>query len=626
MKELAAKPDLRSSLNAAVNAHKAGDLDRAETLYRQILKNSPQEFDALSLLGTVLCQKKQLHKGLEYLQTALKLRPQSLNLLLNTGLCLQELDRNTEALEIFEKGDRLSPNSPVFLRGRATALLRLSRFSEALECYVAIEGKKANTAADDINHGLALYELGKYEGSLARLTKALRANAADPALLYNTGRCLLKLGKLMEARNSFDSALKISPDDSKTLIARAETARAMNDSASALLSIEQALTLDSKNSFARGFKASLLLDLGQRAEAAKIFRDLAENQQEIGEALIGLSQCKTFTSVDGDAEMILAGRTLPGIEPAALSLIQFAASKCFDDLGMHDDAFLAATAARKLMPPSKHRDVNLEAVRQAFSREFLQAFPSAGNNSELPVFIVGMPRSGTSLIEQIIASHPNADGAGELEYLIRIGKSLGALEDDPALIAKKMTSWNAAALEQAAGYYLQALARNRSGVARITDKMPHNFMLIGLISILFPNAKIIHVKRNAADTCLSIYLNNLRGGHDYANDLAALGKYYRSYTSLMQHWHDVLGSRIHLCNYESLVGNPETEIRQMLSYLDLTWDEKCLRFFDTERSVTTFSRGQVREPIYARSIGRWRKYEKHLAPLLDELGNLHSAT
>ncbi len=619
MKTPGANPFVRSMLNSAVVAHKAGELDRAEAQYQQVLKSSPQEFDALSLLGTLLSQKQDFSRGLDYLRSAFKLRPQSPNVLLNMGLCLQELARDAEALGAFENGLKLKPDSPEFLRGKALALQRLQKHAEALQCHETMAAKGFCTTQDDINHGICLYELGRYDESLAKLAKAGRVDPKNAALLYNTGRCLLKLGKLDAALAALDASLKLNANEKKALIAKAETAREMSNSALALETIDRVIGLEPANSFARGLKASLLLDLGQKPEAAMIFRDLAKRNEMIGDALQNLAQCKIYRELDDDAQLILDGRSRKTLEPAGLSLIYFGASKCLNDLGRHDEALQAAAEARRLRPRTTQRNYDFGAIAAAFDRNLLHGFPMSGNPSSQPVFVVGMPRSGTSLLEQIIASHPQAHGAGELRDMIRIGTRLGALENDAGRITDAMSLWTPDILTKAAAEYLNALGRTRPDADRIVDKMPHNFMLVGAISILFPNAKIIHSQRNAADTCVSIFMNDLKGNHGYADDLESLGRYYAGYARLMQHWNGALGERIYTSSYEGTIQNPEAEIRKLLNFIGLPWDDKCLRFFETERSVTTHSRAQVREPIYSSSVGRWKKYEKNLGPLLKEL-------
>ena len=619
LKQPAANPFTRAALGLALSAHRAGKLQEAEAQYLRVLKIAPAEFDALAMLGTLLCQRKDLVQGLEYLKRANRLRPQSLNVLLNMGLCLQALGEHRQALATLEKGHRQDPGSLAFLRGRASSHFHLQQYESALTCHERMEKLAPSPGYDLINHGLALYELGRFNEALEKLTAAKPSVSGDHSLFYNLARCLMKLGRHEEAIAGFQNSLSLKPDDTKSLIGGAEAARAMNDSKSALAFIQSLLGREPRNPFALAFKASLLLDLGKRNEAADIFRSLLEQDQQIGEAAYGLSHCKAFTELDSDAHLIIRCQALPDLNAAEGSLVNFGASKCFDDTRHYDEAFRAAVTARNLQPPAQAPPYDFEAIKSIFSRERLQEFSFKGNPSSQPVFVVGMPRSGTSLIEQIIASHSQADGAGELEDFLRLAKANGLLELNPKAARVRVDGWDPVILQNLTDEYLKMLTRGRAEARRIVDKMPHNFLLLGLIAVVFPNAKIVHVQRDALDTCLSIFLNRLAGMHDYANDLASLGEHYNQYLDIMAHWQELLGDRIYSCRYESLVGNPELEIARLLGHLDLPWEDGCLRFFELDRTVTTFSRGQVRQPLYTRSIGRWRNYEKNLSTLRTKL-------
>jgi hypothetical protein len=252
---------------------------------------------------------------------------------------------------------------------------------------------------------------------------------------------------------------------------------------------------------------------------------------------------------------------------------------------------------------------------------FFEARRNIGNPSEQPVFILGMPRSGTSLTEQIIASHDLADGAGEMVKMPDIRKSLGIREDGfmpTYTMPSAIDSNTAAALAE--DYLVTLRANRKPNALRITDKLPHNFQNIWLIALLFPNARIIHCKRNPVDTCMSIFLRNFGDGHWYTRDLETLGKFYKLYEEQVAHWKAVTGLKWYDNDYEQLVADPEPNIRRMIDFLGLPWDEKCLSHTETERSVMTFSRWQVRQPIYKTSVEKWRKYAPYIGPLLKELG------
>ncbi len=239
-------------------------------------------------------------------------------------------------------------------------------------------------------------------------------------------------------------------------------------------------------------------------------------------------------------------------------------------------------------------------------------------DERVPIFIVGMPRSGTTLIEQILASHPALYGAGELK----------TMSDFARTVALDSPDWEGAllALRKLGQEYLDQVWKLAPEARYITDKMPGNFYHLGLIHLMLPNAKIIHSMRDPMDTCFSCYALRFAHGHEYCYDLKTLGRYYQRYTKLIRHWHDVLpAGRILDVRYEDNVADPEREARRLLGYLGLPWDPACLRFYETDRPVKTASVMQVRKPIYSSSVARWKRFEKHLGPLLDEIGDLEVA-
>jgi hypothetical protein len=255
-----------------------------------------------------------------------------------------------------------------------------------------------------------------------------------------------------------------------------------------------------------------------------------------------------------------------------------------------------------------------------FTLDTFAARKAMGTSSEIPVFVIGMPRSGTTLVEQIIARHPDAAGAGEIDRLWKVGRGSHYYEPSGKFLVT--IDADTAQATSVGRKYIELLQFFGPNARRVVDKMPHNFELLGLIALILPKARIVHLRRNPIDTCLSCYQTRLNELHAYARDLDTLGQYYRQYARLMGHWREVLPLRFIDLDYEALTQDFETEVRRLIDFLDLPWDPACLSFHERTAAVRTFSRNQVRNPIYRTSVGRWRHYEKELQPLIAALGIL----
>ena len=237
-----------------------------------------------------------------------------------------------------------------------------------------------------------------------------------------------------------------------------------------------------------------------------------------------------------------------------------------------------------------------------------------------PTFVVGLPRSGTTLTEQILASHNAIEGLGELPDMRKIAHSLGDAACDPETFTKRVAKLTRRETRDIADTYCRAYARAPKEAQRVVDKSPHNYEVLGLIALLFPKAHVIHCRRDPMDNCVAIYMQNFSDSHGYNKDFATLGAYYREYLGLMAHWQDVLPLPIHPIDYEVTVRDFDNTARKLVEFVELPWDENCLKFFESERQVRTPSRWQVRQPIYSSSVDRWKRYEKYLGPLKASLG------
>ena len=276
-------------------------------------------------------------------------------------------------------------------------------------------------------------------------------------------------------------------------------------------------------------------------------------------------------------------------------------------------------------PPISQRGVKYDAgptdrlirdFSQYFTRPVLRSLPRATHGSEAPVFIVGMPRSGTTLVEQILASHPAVHGAGEIDWILRAWATAVARNSQAASpLSHCLDRLSVRDVDDLADAYLEPLLALNPSAERIVNKSPANFMHLGLIEVLFPMARVIHCRRDPLDTCLSCYMTDFAVGNDFSYALASAGHFYRHYDQMMSHWNEVLNLRILEVNYEQVVKDLDGETHRMLEFLDLPWNDACLRFHENKRFVATASNAQVRQPIYQSSVGRWRNYDRHLGPL-----------
>lgn len=305
--------------------------------------------------------------------------------------------------------------------------------------------------------------------------------------------------------------------------------------------------------------------------------------------------------------------------------LRYAAAALLDSVERYDEAFEQARLAGILRGVRYQADAVESGIdRQIayFTRAKIHDLPHATHGSEKPMFIVGMPRSGTSLVEQILATHPSVHGAGELDWMFSVATA--------AMQKLSRDGWNdfpqyfdRLSVESAnnlAEIYLRPLLALDPQALRITDKMPLNFLHLGLIALLFPESRIIHCRRDPLDTCLSCFMTDFAGGNEFAYDLASLGHFYRQYERLMEHCKSALVIPILETPYEQLVCDPEPNTRRLLEFAGLPWDPSCLRFHENDRFINTASNEQIRRPMYQSSVGRWKHYDKHLAPLRKALG------
>jgi tetratricopeptide (TPR) repeat protein len=501
------------------------------------------------------------------------------------------------------------------------ALARAGQFDQAIASYrraltLRPQFVEAHNNLAQAHDGLgdALLAMGRVAEAVASFRRAVEIDPEFFEALGNLGNALRSAGQIDKALASYDRALQIMPRFAEAHCNRAIALRLQGQGAEALAACRRALEIRPRFAAVLIVMGELSADGGDFLEAERFFNEAIAIEPEAVEAWAGLSGLRTMTH--GDADWFTQARAIAErpMRPRKQAVLEFAIGKYFDDLREFGQAFAhfrrANEAAKRCRPPHDRQGLTetVNAIIRDFGKKWLSEPQCRSNDSQRPVFIVGMLRSGTTLAEQILASHPSVLGAGEQSFWSNACSEFRAVRH----LAPERDSASARLISN----YLQQLRDLSPDALRIVDKMPTNFAFLGLIHALFPRAHIIHMQRNPLDTCLSIYFQNFDTTITYANDLEDLAHYYEEYVRLMNHWRSSLPSGVMLeVAYEDLVADQEGWSRKMVEFVGLPWDANCLDFHRTKRAVVTASKWQVRQKINSSAVDRWRNYDSELGPL-----------
>lgn len=555
---IALQPDWAEAHNNLANtSRRLGRMDRAEQHYRRALALNPAYAESHSNLAFLLSTQGRYDEAAAHAQQAIELSPRLIDAYLNLAEVEISRHRHEAALRALDMLAAFAPQHPAALVARAKALKQVERLDEALA--FARQGVTVAPQSADAHNTLAtvLQALGQTDEALAQFEQAAQLpGAVAEEALVGRAALLMEAGRKDEALAAFDQALKAFPGSVQALAGRAD-ARTFKSGDPDIEALEACLT--------EGERRSLTDRISAHFALGKAYLDIKDPQRAFHHLDAGNRQKRaTFT---------------------------------------YDDAVSGQW---------------MERVAATFTPELIEQFRGAGEQSELPVFVVGMPRSGTTLIEQIVSSHPQVTGAGELSALRLVADGSGPFPETVKGLAGEGAAGYFRQLGQA---YLSRVTPLAEGRARLVDKMPGNFLYAGLIPLILPGARIIHIRRDPVDTCLSCYTKLFGGEQQFTYNQSELGRFYRRYERLMAHWREVLPSdRFIEVDYEAVVDNLEDEARRLVDFLGLPWDEACLNFHDNRRVVRTASVNQVRQPIYRTSKGRWKPYASYLGPLLAALG------
>jgi tetratricopeptide (TPR) repeat protein len=596
----------------------------AASACRRAVELLPESADALANLGNALNQLGQPAPAETAYRQALVLQPGRAELLSGLGNVLAGLGKTDEAIEVLRQAQGAQPDLPDVHTGLGIARLSRGEFDKALTHFQQRLMLTPGFALGKVHEGLALRGLNRDQEADASFSAALaEGDDATLPLAYNMlGTVRAEDGKPDEALAYYDRALALSPNYLAALDNSGRALEALGRFEEALERYRRAAELAPASADLAGNQASILQRLGDHEQASRLiapFLDPAKVTPRVAEVFSRL--CGKHERCD-EAKTLLEGLLEEQSEHRVRRPLSFALGKLLDGMGDYEHAFQAFSQANEAKTSVYDRAGfrrYVDGLVATFSKALVALLPRATTTSDTPIFIVGMPRSGTSLVEQILASHPDVHGGGELRNLFDLVNTLPArLGGLP--YPSCVPSLTQAVADGLSREYLGQVSALAPASRFITDKMPHNFLHLGLIHVLFPEARVIHCSRDPLDTCLSIYFQDFTGYHPYAYNLTDLGTHYREYQRLMDHWRSTLGMPLLDIGYEALVADQEAVSRTLVEFCGLEWDERCLRFHDTERTTRTASFDQVRQPIYQASVGRWRHYEVWLDELKKALG------
>jgi tetratricopeptide (TPR) repeat protein len=625
----------------------------------EILKVYPDAAEARRVLAAAFRLQRMPQKGLDLLEPLLPAHSDSPGFLQEMAQCLGGVGRGHEAIDLLRKAVRINPDhAPSWQtlghqlavagdeQGSRAAFQRHFELSTAHpELVEAIKllgdgklGKAERIVREllkrhptDVNAIRVLADigikLGKFEDASHLLERCLELAPDFHAARHSYAAALMRMQKPEAAIHEAEKLLAQEPNNANFLVLKASILTRIGDQRGAIEIYEKVLKDYPNQARAQMSYGHALKTVGRLDESVEAYRKCIRLSPEVGEAYWSLANLKTFRFGDEDIESMRRQVTKEGGDADDQSHLAFALGKALEDRRDFDESFEFYRRGNRIRR-IEHRHnpkINvMEAVRQvrALPGSFFEQRKGWGCQARDPIFIVGLPRAGSTLLEQILASHSQVEGTQELQDVIVISRRLADKNRSnpsgkyPECLAE-MTAEQFLELGES---YLETTRIHRSDTPYFIDKMPNNFRHIGLIHLMLPNSKIIDARRHPMGGCFSGFKQLFASGQTFTYSLEYIGKYYRDYVRLMDHWDAVLPGRVHRVQYEEMVADTENQVRALLDYCGLPFEEQCLRFYETDRAVRTPSAEQVRKPIYKEALEQWRNYEAHLGPLKKALG------
>ncbi len=602
---------------------KQNRMAEARDIYRKICAQEQNNDIAWMMLGNLNGALGEIADAEACCRRAIELNPEMVNAHANLGNALMAQNKFEDAAASFSEAVRIQPNlAPAwYMLGKAQK--KFGRWSDAEVAFRKAIELKSDWFDARLLLGNVLQFMGKFQDAKQQYETLIQSRADHAEVHYRLAVSLSSMGKPDEAEVSCRKALELQPEHLSALNSLSMILAARDQTNEALECCERALSIN-PNDINAACVASVIYEMmGDAHKAYKYLKshiDAGTQQLNLALAFAAVSKELGFQeeSITMMEELLEREHDLSNTSRRNL---YFSLGKLCDGIQQFDRAFEHYRKGNKLRqaqfnPDKQSRKIDICINIQ--STKFFSKAPRSSNKSNRPVFIVGMPRSGTSLVEQILASHSSIYGAGELADIGWLSHDLAAILNINKTYPELLESITEKALNQCASKYLQRLNEMDASSLRIINKMPGNFYFLGLIELIFPNARVIHCMRNPLDSCLSCYFQDFFQNIDWCYDQKNIIAYYRNYERLMSHWEKVLNIRIMDVSYEDLVENQESVSRKMIKFCGLEWTDDCLQFHKTKRFVATASYDQVRKPIYKKSVARWKNYRKHIGLLMDE--------
>jgi tetratricopeptide (TPR) repeat protein len=623
-------PQLAELFKKANALHKAGKKDEAVEIYDRVLAQAPNFPAALLQKGILLAEMGKGSEAIPFLQRALEAEPSAVPALIWLGRLLRVAGQIDESIAISERLIKLSPKVPYGYNNLGHCAMIQQRFPDAASYFEKCVELDPGVSTFHHTLGLSYRNMGRGSDAIAELRKAIALKPDEAQVCADLADCLVREYKPEEAAMWFRKAYELSPDTIAGQMWRVKGLMEEGQVSDVIEIVTGILERDPDNARSHTILGSMYQAEGDFEKAAEHLKKAMELEPVV-KPYAAYVQCKKITEEDRWIldEIHKEVDHLTKKNPAHANY-HYALGKAYNDLKEWEPAMREFQQANDLML-LQHASFDrpkftkiTDLLMKTFTPEFFKANRHLGNESTRPIFIVGMIRSGTTLTEQIVCSHPDVGGVGELQYWVRAAEDLATgislQKADKFLTPKEET------VKRWQEEYLAKLEELDPDSPYVTDKQPLNYMSLGLIHLAFPNAKFIHTRRNPVDTMISMYMTPFKNGIAFGHDKDRLVFVYRDYLRLMEHWRSVMpADRFIETDYEVLTEDPEPTTRRVIEFLGLPWDEACLRPEDNDRSVRTPSVWQVRQPVYKTSAKRWKRYEPWLGPFAELLSEEEKA-